>query len=147
VVECDAVHRGALRAATHWHHSPLPPASVQRGWCADLLWKGMPISFTPIPPVQGTIGFGSLSFFPLPCRDNSGSIIHRTSNYSIFSLIDFFRAPFADLNFAWNWLKNTVPAELLWEKNTILAEKTSRTSQTLRQANIAIKTLQNTSLD
>ena len=31
------------------------------------------------------------------------------------------------LNLGWNWLKNTVPAELLWEKNNILAEKTSRT--------------------
>ena len=31
-------------------------------------------------------------------------------------------------NFCWNWLKNTVLAELLWEKNTVPAEKRSRTS-------------------
>jgi len=31
--------------------------------------------------------------------------------------------PFGWQNFGWNWLKNTVLTELLWEKNTIPAEK------------------------
>ena len=38
-------------------------------------------------------------------------------------------APFGLLNLCWNWLKSMVLVELLWEKNTVLAEKTSRTSQ------------------
>ena len=31
--------------------------------------------------------------------------------------------PFAGLKLDWNWLKNTVSAELLWEKNTVPTEK------------------------
>ena len=36
------------------------------------------------------------------------------------------KAPFGLLNLGWNWLKNIVLAELLWEKNLVPAEKTSR---------------------
>jgi len=42
--------------------------------------------------------------------------------------IDFHFGPFGLLNFSWNWLKNTVLTELLWEKKTVPAEKRSRTS-------------------
>ena len=37
-------------------------------------------------------------------------------------------SPFGWQNFSWNCLKNTVLVELLWEKNTVPAEKRSRTS-------------------
>ena len=46
-------------------------------------------------------------------------------------------APFAGLKFGWNWLKNTVLAELLWEKNTVPAEKTSRTNRIWGKPNMA----------
>ena len=55
-------------------------------------------------------------------------------------------APFVGLNLGWNWLKNTVLVELLWEKNTIPTEKTSRTSRFLGKpngANIYIKLVDN----
>ena len=32
-------------------------------------------------------------------------------------------APFAGLKLGWNWLKNTVLAEMLWGKNTVPAKK------------------------
>ena len=38
-------------------------------------------------------------------------------------------APFGLLKLGWNWLKNTVLAKILWEKNIVSAEKRSRTSQ------------------
>jgi len=36
------------------------------------------------------------------------------------------KAPFGLLNLGWNWLKNTVLTELLWEKNTVPTEQTNR---------------------
>ena len=46
-------------------------------------------------------------------------------------------APFAGLNFGWNWLENTVPAKLLGEKNTVPAEKTSWKVRIIREAHRA----------
>jgi len=35
----------------------------------------------------------------------------------------WIEGPFGLLKLDWNWLKNTIFAEMLWEKNTITAEK------------------------
>jgi len=50
-----------------------------------------------------------------------------------------FLGPFGLLNLGWNWLKNTVLAEMLWEKNTVSAEKRSRTSRIWDKPNEAFE--------
>ena len=44
-------------------------------------------------------------------------------------LQNIYMAPFGLLNLCWNWLKNIVLAEMLWEKNTVPGEKRRRTSR------------------
>ena len=54
---------------------------------------------------------------------------------SIKKEVDLRRYPFGLLKLGWNWLKNTVLAELLWEKNNVPAEKTNRTNRFLGKPN------------